>query len=71
MAGAYTTLQALTGLRNKANNYGESFRSYGKVLNTRGLGTPKTRLDAMIQSGELTDPLKDFLKTSAPLLMMF
>ena len=34
--------------------------AYGKVLNTRGLGTPKTRLDAMIQSGELTDPLKRF-----------
>ena len=34
--------------------------AYGKVLNTRGLGTPKTRLDAMIQSGELTDPLKKF-----------
>ena len=34
--------------------------AYGKVLNTRGLGTPKTRLDAMIQSGELTDPSKRF-----------
>jgi hypothetical protein len=34
--------------------------AYGKVLNTRGLGTPKTRLDAMIESGELTDPSKRF-----------
>lgn len=34
--------------------------AYGKVLNTRGLGTPKTRLDAMIKSGELTDPSKKF-----------
>ena len=34
--------------------------AYGKVLTERGLGTPKTRLDAMIQSGELTDPLERF-----------
>ena len=34
--------------------------AYGKVLNTRGLGTPKTKLEAMIESGELTDPLKRF-----------
>ena len=34
--------------------------AYGKVLNTRGLGTPKTKIDAMIESGDLTDPLKRF-----------
>ena len=34
--------------------------AYGKVLNKRGLGTPKTRLDAMIQSGELKDPSKEY-----------
>lgn len=34
--------------------------AYGKVLNTRGLGTPKTKLEAMIESGDLTDPLKRF-----------
>ena len=30
--------------------------AYGKVLTERGLGTPKTRLDAMIESGKLKDP---------------
>tara|TARA_R100001509_G_scaffold27323_2_gene14293 strand:+ start:997 stop:2859 length:1863 start_codon:yes stop_codon:yes gene_type:complete len=34
--------------------------AYEKVLTERGLGTPKTKLDAMIQSGELTDPLERF-----------
>ena len=34
--------------------------AYGKVLNTRGLGTPKTKLEAMIESGKLTDPLERF-----------
>ncbi len=34
--------------------------AYGKVLTERGLGTPKTKLEAMIESGELTDPLKRF-----------
>ena len=34
--------------------------AYGKVLTERGLGTPKTKLEAMIESGDLTDPLKRF-----------
>tara|TARA_R100001509_G_scaffold1215_1_gene1170 strand:- start:2991 stop:4904 length:1914 start_codon:yes stop_codon:yes gene_type:complete len=34
--------------------------AYGKVLTERGLGTPKTKLEAMIESGKLTDPLERF-----------
>ena len=30
--------------------------AYGKVLTERGLGTPKTKLEAMIESGKLKDP---------------
>lgn len=38
----------------------DPLEAYAKVLTERGLGTPKTRLDAMIESGELTDPSKRF-----------
>ena len=34
--------------------------AYGKVLTERGLGTPKTKLEAMIESGKLKDPLKEY-----------
>ena len=34
--------------------------AYGKVLTERGLGTPKTKIEAMLEKGELTDPLKRF-----------
>ena len=34
--------------------------AYGKVLTERGLGAPKTKIEAMIQSGELKDPLKEY-----------
>ena len=34
--------------------------AYGKVLTERGLGAPKTKIEAMIQSGELKDPSKEY-----------